>query len=162
MEDQKTSPISQLEAAKRLRGILDEHKGRMDVTLSVAIDAARNLSQLFHDYAEKELRDIKLEIELMMSANNDLNEEEGELDDIQRQYEMIDEKLAKLLKRAKNKEIKSISDFDFTIVGNAYELVERIYQMREKIDRTARNFIKNTEAITLMLDSYLKEKGLLK
>lgn len=162
MTEDKNFPTSRLDAAKRLKEILSEHRGRMDITLSVAIDAAKSLSELFHEYAEKELRDIREEMNLMKAAGDELNEEEESLEDIDKNYEVTDEKLKKLLERAKNKSIKSIADFDFSLVGSAYTLVEEIYELREKIDRNSRNFIRNSDAIMQMLDGYLKEKGLLK
>lgn len=126
-------------------------KTRAGTIITSVIPIIKSLRGFFVDWCENEIKDISKEIKLVKNLptieKERINEIEGGLKKVEKEFKENKEKLDELLKSVDDKTIASIYEVDFETVIKIFEIINNVESIKDSINRETKNIF-NT--ITLL------------
>jgi hypothetical protein len=155
-----------------------------------AVGAARSLKEAFDDYVSKEIGEMKEILIMLSSVNQEVDEELKEVVTLENDYLRVNDQLNVVLDSANRNKIKKIDftksdkrsqpypqtqvafpkyehkesseveELDIIVILEAFAVVGETEDMRQKIDRLARNYMRGVNDIESVVDALLQKRGL--
>lgn len=154
----KMERLGPSQAGDRLKQIVTSHNERLPTYGNIGFRVLNNLHELFDEFLAKELDEIEEEIVILKSLGDELSEEKEEFEQLKKKFLETNGKLVKHLEELKREKPPSL---DWGLGLTAWEIVEKINDLRGKVDRWTNRELRDHDRLIALLDEELKKRKII-
>lgn len=152
--------FGRLERLERLKQMLNNREQRIGTEVKIVIMLFRDIKRVFDDSIVKLIAELKEEIDILESVGDDMSKEKASLQVVENSFLETEKKLSDILDLADKGLITSISQVDFNVGFQAWNVIQKANTIKTDIDRWATREIREYDTVMEAVSRELERRGI--